>query len=687
MVFARLGLALSLVIASSASLAGSSAPLVAPDAGWRAVMPAATAIGPAEGSPPAAPAYRDGALIGYVVSTKDAIDARGYAGKPLDILVGVSLDAHITGAWIRAQDEPILTTGVRPEDLDAFASGFAGRDLRDAVQVVRDVGGADQIDAISGATISSVVIGDVIMRAARAVAQSRGLLGEAAGDIDYEGGGEASWQELVDDGSIAVLADSVGQAAEAIDRQGGRLYPPGAAPPADAAFIDLDIGHATPVRIGRSLLGDQLYNRLTGDLDIGGELIFVAARGAYSFKGTSYVRDGVFDRFQIVQGERTFRLGKEDHIRIEKLALADAPDLRELAMFRLDREDGFQPAAPWRFELLVMPPGKSGSAAARFVLPYQLPERYLKPRASPSTAAPLWPEIWRQRAGDIAVLVLTLATLSGILVFQDAVAARPRLYRRLRLGFLAFVLLWLGWYEGAQLSVLNVLTFAQALRTEFDWNFFLIEPLIFILWAYVAVALLFWGRGVFCGWLCPFGALQELTSALARRLGFPQRRLPFLLHERLWPIKFILFLGLFALSLGPMALALQLAEVEPFKTAVVLRFDRPWPYVLYALALLVAGLFVERFFCRYLCPLGAALAIPSRLRQFEWLKRRWQCGQSCQICAVNCPVQAIHPEGRINPGECIHCLACQVNYLDDRVCPPLIERRKRKERRATAMAL
>jgi NosR/NirI family nitrous oxide reductase transcriptional regulator len=119
----------------------------------------------------------------------------------------------------------------------------------------------------------------------------------------------------------------------------------------------------------------------------------------------------------------------------------------------------------------------------------------------------------------------------------------------------------------------------------------------------------------------------------------------------------------------------------------VLRFDRPWPYVLYALALLVAGLFVERFFCRYLCPLGAALAIPSRLRQFEWLKRRWQCGQSCQICAVNCPVQAIHPEGRINPGECIHCLACQVNYLDDRVCPPLIERRKRKERRATAMAL
>ena len=65
----------------------------------------------------------------------------------------------------------------------------------------------------------------------------------------------------------------------------------------------------------------------------------------------------------------------------------------------------------------------------------------------------------------------------------------------------------------------------------------------------------------------------------------------------------------------------MLAEVEPFKTAIILKFVRDWPFVIYALALLAAGLFVERFFCRYLCPLGAALAIPGRMRMFEWLKR------------------------------------------------------------------
>ena len=49
-----------------------------------------------------------------------------------------------------------------------------------------------------------------------------------------------------------------------------------------------------------------------------------------------------------------------------------------------------------------------------------------------------------------------------------------------------------------------------------------------------------------------------------------------------------------------------LAEVEPLKTAIILRFVRDWWFVLFAVALLVAGLFIERFFCRYLCPLGAA---------------------------------------------------------------------------------
>jgi NosR/NirI family nitrous oxide reductase transcriptional regulator len=207
------------------------------------------------------------------------------------------------------------------------------------------------------------------------------------------------------------------------------------------------------------------------------------------------------------------------------------------------------------------------------------------------------------------------------------------------------------------------------------------EPLIFILWFSVAAALLFWGRGPYCGWLCPFGALQELLNKLARAVKIPQVVVPWWLHERLWPIKYILFLLLFGASLYSLNWAERLAEVEPFKTAIVLKFQRDWPYVLYAVALLAAGLFIERFFCRYLCPLGAGLAIPARMRMFDWLKRYRECGNPCQRCANECMVGAIHREGHINPNECLHCLHCQTLYHDDRRCPVMVQRRLKRERR------
>ena len=101
---------------------------------------------------------------------------------------------------------------------------------------------------------------------------------------------------------------------------------------------------------------------------------------------------------------------------------------------------------------------------------------------------------------------------------------------------------------------------------------------------------------------------------------------------------------------------------------------------------LAAGLFVERFYCRYLCPLGAALAIPARIRMFDWLKRYRECGNPCQTCANECPVQAIHPTGEINPNECIDCLHCQVLYQSTSKCPVVIKKLKRREAVAASSA-
>ncbi len=274
-----------------------------------------------------------------------------------------------------------------------------------------------------------------------------------------------------------------------------------------------------------------------------------------------------------------------------------------------------------------------------------------------------------------------------ILFLQDWLTRYRSLVRYIRIGFLVYTLVFIGWYGLAQLSVVNVLTFTNALMRDFRWETFLIDPLMFILWAFVAVTLLLWGRGVFCGWLCPYGALQELVNKISLRLKVPQLEIPPIVHERLLAIKYVVLLGLFGLSLQSMADAVRYAEVEPFKTAINMHFMREWPFVLYAAGFVIISAFNSKFFCKYVCPLGAALTIPGRFRIFDWLRRRKECGHPCQICAVECPSQAIRPSGEINLNECHYCLDCQITYWDAYKCPPLVEKRKRFRKRGRELKL
>ena len=680
------------------------------------VFPEADRFGPMEGEPPAAPAYRSGRLAGYVFFSRSVVGSTGYSGKPLDLAIGLGLDGRITGVSVVEQHEPILILGIDAEDLQGFVDQYRGLDIRQTVRLSQ--AGDAAIDGLSGATVTSMILHEAVLRSARIVGRSRGLLeaapGEAAG-AGFDRYAPATWQELAADGSVACLALTHAEVDRAFAAQGVRSAAPGGiSPDPQGLFIELCTALATPARIGRNLLGDAGYNRLMESLAPGDQVLFVAGRGLYSFKGTAFVRSGVFDRLQLVQGAETLRLRADQQRLLEALPIAGAPEFREIGLFVLPAASGFDAARPWRIELLAARQTESGEPARiSFTLPYALPESYrAPPAAAPGQAAggpaaapleaTLWPQIWRERAASIAILGAALIGLTVLLILQDRVAQRPRLYDALRIGGLCFTLFWLGWYAGAQLSVVNVLTFVNALRTDFRWEFFLLDPLIFILWCYVAIALLFWGR-VFCGWLCPFGALQELLNRAARALRIPQVgvlfrvrsgdaripglripdvQVPFDFHERLWPIKYVAFLALLGVSLASMERAVVGAEIEPFKTAIALKFVREWPFVAYAGLLLFASLFIERFFCRYLCPLGAALAIPGRVRMFEWLKRHRQCGTECQICARRCPVQSIHRDGHINPNECIYCLKCQMLYYHPQICPAVIARRKRREARA-----
>ena len=640
----------------------------------------------AAGDPPAAVVRsREGSILGYAFSTRDVAGSVGYSGRPLDIVAAVTPDGIIAGARIVAHEEPILVIGIPREALIAYVANFRGFDVQ-AITALKRAGAAAQgPPVVAGASVTSAVIRDAIVRSARAVLRTRAAQPDRKPRLDRETRQRASWPALVVEGAVRRLIVTRGQAA--------RLLQTRDAEP-DKTFIELWLALATPPRIGESLFGQRLYESELAKIGPDDDLVFIAASGLYSFRGTEWRRAGAFDRIEIVQGDRTIRLRADDHQRIDVVAAAGAPEFREISLFRIAQASGFDATLPFRLDLaLIGDPASRLAAPVVVSLDYHIPSAYLvQPAAeapfveAPRVQAPLWQDIWWERRLEIVLLMLMLAGLGGVLVFQNWVTARGMLYRRLRIVYLVLTFVFLGLIANAQLSVVNVITFIHALLTGFRWELFLLDPLAFILWSFVAVSILFWGRGVFCGWLCPFGALQELLNELARRIGVRQIEIPFSLHERLWMVKYVVFLGILAMSLNSIMTAFGLSEIEPFKTAITMKFMRDWPFVLYALALLGAGLFIERFFCRYLCPLGAALAIPARMRMFEWLKRYRECGAECQVCARTCTVKAIHPLGQINPNECIYCLRCQANYLDRAVCLHLKKREERRKPRITLAA-
>jgi polyferredoxin len=292
-----------------------------------------------------------------------------------------------------------------------------------------------------------------------------------------------------------------------------------------------------------------------------------------------------------------------------------------------------------------------------------------------------WIPLWRAQATELVLLMIALLLLLLILFFQDWLVVQPLLFHRVRITYLLFTILFLGFYCKAQLSVINLLAFMRMLFGQFTWETLLIDPVIFLLWGFVAVSIILWGRGVFCGWLCPFGALQELIHKIAERFELPSWEFPAMVHERLWAIKYFLLIALVGLSLESMSYAAILAEVEPFKTVFVMNFDREVWFVAFALVLLVISIFNSKFYCKYLCPLGAGLSFFTRFRIFDWLRRRQECGEPCQSCATQCQISAIKNTGEIIDNECHYCLECQVTYWDDQICPPLVDKRKRREER------
>jgi len=686
-----------------------------------AIFPGADKVGEVGGTPPAAPVFRGGRQVGYLFSTWDVTQSKGFSNRPLVLLVGIDLTGHVAAARLVHHTEPIAILGIKDEQFHRFTESYKGHDLNEGVDVVselsssvlgpgsfsqRSAPGATRsakVDAVSRATTSSVLMSDAIVRGGRIVARSRGILsspdaGKAHLDVDRFA--PADWAALEASGAVGHLHLTYGDVrAKIAARAAGTLGDPAATP--EEAFLDLYVALVTPAGIGINLLGETWYAQYTTGRSADDQLLLIASNGPYSFLGNDWEHADALDRLRLVQGEKTIRLSGKQIKTLPFLHAKKAPDLTERALVFLAGKGEIDPMEPWRVQLLVGSEAPGGPQSfASFDLVYRVPGDLvvkavaaapgrdrgsgIEPPGEPSEGsgsperALAWRAIWSDHRVKIAILGLGLTALTVILFLQDVISRRRRLHRWIRIGFLGWTLLWLGWYAGAQLTIVNLLTYIHTVVTDFRWDYLLADPLVAILSAFTLAGLFLWGRAVFCGWLCPFGALQELANKAAQGLRIPQLNIPMALHERLVAVKYLVFLGLVAASFLSWDLAMTGAEIEPFKAAIILRFMTEWPMVVYALALVVAGLFVERFYCRFACPLGGGLAILGRVRMFNWLKRHPECGTRCRVCETVCPIGAIKRSGEIDMNECFYCLDCQVTYYDDHVCPPMVWRRKRE---------
>jgi NosR/NirI family transcriptional regulator, nitrous oxide reductase regulator len=214
--------------------------------------------------------------------------------------------------------------------------------------------------------------------------------------------------------------------------------------------------------------------------------------------------------------------------------------------------------------------------------------------------------------------------------------------------------LYMGFAKSQLLSIVNLFGVLSGNLPIFAHN------LVWYAFAlFTIVSTILWGR-LYCGRFCAFGALTQLLDALV-----PARlrvNIPAALERRANYVKY----GILGAALGWFLLTHQIGfyrYIEPFWM-----FTRHASTALWIAlgALLLASVFVRNLYCRFFCPLGAALGLLSNLTVFE-IKRWPECGQ-CRLCERTCEWGAIQ-QRKIIKRECVRCDDCEILYEDKARCP------------------
>ena len=616
---------------------------------------------------PVLEARRHGEVVGFLFLTHQLDDMVAYSGKPLEILVALTAEGVIERVDLIDHHEPILLVGIPEQVLHDYIDQFEGWHIRHLLEGNITGQSPISLDAVSGATVTALVADQVVLTGARIIAQEIGVLARSAAaavriDDRFE---PMSWSQLAESGLLHHTSLSAAEMR-------------GSGHTGEEDWLDLYYGILNQPSLGINLLGEEFYHSLMADY-AGKTLLILLNNGSYSFRGSGFVRGGIFDRLQLTQGLQIIRFRDSDYIYQFRIRLADAPHIKEKAIYVVP-DDAFNGALPWELEVLVTERFHDTAKSKRFLhfkAPFAMPESFLVRTAaafgelnSGSVAARVWSEKKLWIGLYIGLWLVVVATF----LQRERISKNRKVLERFHLAVLACSILLLGIGLKGQPSVVNIFTFVDVLRSGSGVEIFLSEPFLFISWIMITITTILWGRGPLCGWICPYGGMLELMHWVRNHL-VPRRwhgwwEMPDAWHHKLKFLPYFIFVALLGVSLFSLNLAEMIAELEPFKTTWLVGVtNRPWYLALYWTWLLIMGLVTLRFFCRYLCPLGGYLAMLARFQVFK-LPRRNFC-TVCKICTKGCSTRAIDAQGEIDTKACFGCLECTNQMNDESLCPPL----------------
>ncbi len=227
---------------------------------------------------------------------------------------------------------------------------------------------------------------------------------------------------------------------------------------------------------------------------------------------------------------------------------------------------------------------------------------------------------------------------------------------------------YIGFFKSSLVSIVNIFGLLE-------WNFPLFRYNLswYLLMLFTVASTVLWGR-LYCGRICSFGALTQLLDrVIPARLRF---ELPMRIERRAIYLKYLLLGAAIAYFLITRD-NLIYRYIEPFWMFTLRGSTVMW--VMLGL-LLLTTVFIRNFYCRYLCPLGAALGLISNLTVLRI--KRWSECKTCKICEKACEWGAIDGP-RILVTECVRCDDCERLYRDEKKCPHWLVLKKASAKRGT----